>query len=41
MEIIPLTIMILVYGGIFCLLVYFTIKRNEDKYNEDFEKRDN
>lgn len=33
--------MIVIYGGIFCLLIYFAIKRLEDKGLEDFEKRDN
>ncbi len=41
MEYIPMAFMIIVYGGIFCLLVYFVLKRLKDKNSEDFEKRDN
>jgi hypothetical protein len=38
MEYIP---MILIYGGIFCVLIYLIKKRLEDKKKENFEKREN
>lgn len=40
MELMPVAVMFLVYGAIFGLLVYFVIKRMQDKEKEDFEKRD-
>jgi len=41
MEYIPTAFMIIVYGGIFALLIYLAVKRLEDKNKEDFEKREN
>ena len=41
LEILPFLLMFLFYGVIFILLIYFVIKRLEDKSKEDFEKRDN
>jgi hypothetical protein len=41
LEILPLIVMFLFYGGLFALLIYFVVKRIEDKSKEDFEKRDN
>lgn len=32
---------IFIYGGLFVLLLFFVIKRIEDKGREDFEQRDN
>lgn len=40
-ELLPLLLMFLFYGGLFVLLIYFVVKRIEDKSKEDFEKRDN
>ncbi len=40
-ELLPLLFMFLFYGGLLVLLIYFIIKRIEDKSKEDFEKRDN
>ncbi len=40
-EFLPFLLMFLFYGGLFILLIYFVIKRIEDKSKEDFEKRDN
>lgn len=38
---IPILFMILLYGGLFVLLLYFIIKRIEAKSKENFEQRDN
>ncbi len=38
MEYIPA---ILIYGGIFCTLMYLNKKRLEDKKKENYEKREN
>ena len=38
---IPVLIMIMVYGTILGLIIYLIVKRVEDKKKETFEKRDN
>lgn len=40
-QYLPIIFMILVYGSLFCLLIYFIIKRIDAKKKEDFEKRNN
>lgn len=41
MNYVPLVLFVLIFGGLFCLLLYLIVKRKEDKRHEDFEKRDN
>ncbi|MFD0797815.1 hypothetical protein ACFQZJ_10110 [Maribacter chungangensis] len=37
----PIGFMILIYGVVFCILIYIIFKRLADRKKEDFEKRDN
>ncbi len=41
MEYIPMLFIILMFGGILSILIYFIIKRLEDRKKENFEKREN
>ncbi|MFS4447727.1 hypothetical protein [Maribacter sp. 2307UL18-2] len=41
MKWVPLLPMLLIYGGLFGVLIYLVIRRIEEKGKEDFEKRDN
>tara|TARA_R110002049_G_scaffold306430_1_gene504876 strand:- start:619 stop:747 length:129 start_codon:yes stop_codon:yes gene_type:complete len=40
-SLIPIFIMMLIYGSVFAIIIYLIFKRIEDKKKEDFEKRDN
>ncbi|WP_281501036.1 hypothetical protein [Cellulophaga sp. F20128] len=40
-TLIPIFIMILIYGSVFMILIYLIVKRIADKKKENFEKRDN
>ena len=41
MEIIPILLAFLFYGFIFVALIYFIVKRIDDKDKENFENRKN
>jgi len=41
MEVLPVFLAFIIYGGFFAILIYLIVKRIEDKKKENFEKRDN
>ena len=41
MDVFPGLFLLLLYGGLFLILVYLILKRIKDKKNENFEQRDN